>query len=1647
MAILSELDALHNLAATGTPRASRAGGTGTAGATMAPSTIGGYIEGAAEVVIDLPSFVISSLTSGGVGMWNTGVMVANVFGADIEEANTADILAKFDDNLADYYEEHKAGADMVGFVATSFIPGLGAVKALKAGQAGLLAAKAANAGRMGRTGRLLTGILAPDVHTYSYAAKAAAASNLERIGIMNSAALKAIGTKAQQALLESAVFEVAAVAAAANGDVLKDKEARDVVKDMMLGIGLGTGIGAVFGGVGTAYQMRRATKAVDTTAHSMFSREFNANISEGTRVYDYLDRLQSVHPQVSADDVLLGKLPGLTKEFPPVSALADATKVQREAAEALATRVNNQRQKFIDETSNQIRSSIKTMTPDDGTLAAQVHDLLRATDSTGDWLLNGTKLSRVGQAGLTKAMKAEGDASLDWLVMHGDQAGQFLNGAEPRKWRLADLYKPEKLESALAGNKFAHAKPGKAKFSDLKSYSELDADARFLRFERLKPNQLDLTKAAYASDDIAALKAAARLNQPIKVLTRDGKDEIILQGQERILAYVKREIDDIVNGVLRDPKLKKQFDIYQLAHRLDVPVSYLENGMQGTRMDDLFASAVEARTYTQRMKDKGLWGTGAEDVRIRELPKYLGVQTSRQAAADFQFADKAHMIFDGAATVAARKKVAHEIAERNTAMAMAEHKALWDTLLPNIDAQKASRHSGSGMLTSAGTDLAGPVAQVEYVGQRVNALRHKESELIIGIGAPDAAKLEVDTLVSTHWTGINNVIQRAAEPYVWVDELRALVPTSLHRRVMAQVKEMAAELAEEGGEVALTRSMYDDAAKEWMPRKAGSPHFLEVPQEVTPLVRTHMKLNSRYAKRQAYIDAARGVDSAALWADRAEEFYPVPPSPADYKYYAFVKDTTIAGAANGSTTMLHAATEEALARMVAKAQSLDGMRVYTGKEAERYYKSIGKYEYEKTLTSARVNVEMERNGIYSDFVPVTDGKKLSERFMEFHVGRGHAQVRAAVEAKYQDAFETLRHYGEEFTDVATSRKGGAVMESQVKNPYQDLIKTALDINKFSEYKFHWQADQLVNDVAAQAMTKLSMFRAKAPKDFEQIQGILDEYGLSKGITDAADLLLANHPAGRQPVTAAVQFANRMLATFALRLDPLNAVVNALGGAHMRSSELNFLLKAIRNKNAAAAGELSRLADIDIAGVKAFSPLKLHAEAVEQFASMRSNHPWYAEFKAKGWITDDVAAQHAIVDELAIRPGDTASKLQARQSKAFSIWNAMSEGGAKLTGNQLAESMNRFITAYSMKKVTDLALKHGVITAKDADVMINAMINRVEGTLIASQKPVLFNGSIGGAVSLFQSYFFRLVQQLFRFVGEGTKGDVAYMMALQGSLFGANSLPGFQQLNEHVIARGSTNPEGRTLYDTIYAGTGKHAAELLLYGLPANLMQNNLYTRGDVSPRHALIIPTNPMDVPAVSMTAKAFSAAWGMAKNTAATGNLGHSLFTALEQNGVNRPIAGMSMLAKAAIWQDGNVVLRTGKNTDLVTSQLLDLVQVNRLIGGKPLTESAMVDAYYRHQAYTRRTNEKIASLSEKVRLSLQQGATTPELMDEYLDAFVSTGRKQEEFSKWMMSVAKRATAESSGTIPSMLNSSHGRTMQLIMGGQDTSRQYPQSQ
>lgn len=1579
-------------------------------------TLAGTDSSWADGATNLGKWVTGSLAAAGTGLYNTGVAAVNVLGGNAQKISTYSVLSDFDSDLAKYYNEHQPGIEVTGMVVGAIVPGMGGVKLARAGQSAM---RAASLGEGGTLTARLTGILAPDVGAFSAMAKADVAASSARFPLLQSSVLKAIGTQFQQQALESAAFTLASTPTMLQSPIMSDADTLSVAKDMAWGTLIGGVFGGIIGGIGVMYGSSKAATAFDIAKNQMFPRTSRTGILPGSKVVGYVDDLRAVAPPVQAEDVLLGKVPGLLKEFPPVDDVKLATGLQREVADKLAAKMNTARSQFLDDVANNIKASI-TEAGADTDLTRRLSSLIRMTDGDTGFMLNVEKVSRAFDGELSKVGQKQGK-TVSFLQLFDDagaggKAGDMYTSA-PQLWRMADTVDDSaQLAARVSKNKVAIART--VDFSDFAKYNELDADARYIRVSQM--DKFD-TAVEYNKYDIPVIKRAIETNSPLNI-------EGTVMPVTMLQKHLAMSVDDLLQKAASMEKGAPTADA--MAHRLDITRSYIDGVKAANWQDDLFASAAADMRYHEQLTKHGLVTPGAGFLRTRELPKFAALHNAVVPKEATVLVN--NFTVDAAASVKARLQLAQQQAERYTVMAFPEMQSDF-ARLAKIDPMQASRSgAGAKAFGYSNSSYLSAASAAEHNGLVTNTIKNKAAEAAMKDGMPVFRQLVNDTEASAEMGAIMAQVQRAGEQYVprtLLDKSNVLI----RRAVFDELSKRADKTGTVLDELLTDAKMLDNLGAHIPAKYTNVPNVVTVKNsKVFAAVTKHTEMSDRELWQAQHLDMARGVDSSSKTERLLGGFYVPQANPSLFPFKAFVQDLRLGNGTAGRTTMIHAADEQQLRAMIDKIPQDGTYRVYTRAEAERFYAAEGAKEYAETLHDARINSDLASMGIMSPAYVVTDGSKLAEMLNDFHVGRARMQATDAVSARFQSEFDTLREMGQRHRDISGARMGKIGENSLVRasDPYTDIIKTTLDQSRFSEYAGLYGVDQFLNKTADSLVrnVRMLMTRAKSPEDLDKISKIMADHGVQTPWQDAAGQLLANHPAGTQSLTKFVRRVNGLMASLTLS-DTLNAANNAVGAAFMRSNELRFVLNGIRAGKADVVGELSKLATLKGGGIEMLSPAKMQARAYAEFVQQGTKHPLYVAGKQAGWIKDSTDVMHAVIDELTPGMSDTAAKLNSRVEKAMSMLR-------KVTLNDLAENTNRFVSAHVAKQITDLGIKAGVISPKEADTIITTFINRVEGTLLASQKPIIFNGAIGSAMGLFQSYTFRLAQQLLRNVAEGGGKEAAMLAGLQSTFYGMRGLPAWDAMNQHILGTMSTNPQHRDAYDALYSGAGKEGGDLLLYGLPSNILQTNLYTRGDINPRHPTIIPVNPLDLPIVGMMQKALGMANTIRKEGAETGNIGHALLSGLEQNGINRPLAGLAQLTKGLVYQNGTVVANSKQGNPLFASSLYDWTQLSRLAGGRPLEESAAIDGVYRVQAYKSAANTKRAELAQQIRNELAAGTLTPEAMESHVASFVRTGERQDQFAKWAASVVKAASKTEAEQLTAGLNTPFSYKMQLVMGG-----------
>ena len=124
----------------------------------------------------------------------------------------------------------------------------------------------------------------------------------------------------------------------------------------------------------------------------------------------------------------------------------------------------------------------------------------------------------------------------------------------------------------------------------------------------------------------------------------------------------------------------------------------------------------------------------------------------------------------------------------------------------------------------------------------------------------------------------------------------------------------------------------------------------------------------------------------------------------------------------------------------------------------------------------------------------------------------------------------------------------------------------------------------------------------------------------------------------------------------------------------------------------------------------------------------------------------------------------------------------------------SEEFFKFTAARSAQKILELT----DLPEKAKWAIVRNFVDKVHGNYVSSKRPTLFKGFAGQAIGLFQTYQFNLYQRLFSHLGEDGKKAAYKMIATQAGIFGAQSLPGFQLLNDHIASKSED-------YGNIYSG--------------------------------------------------------------------------------------------------------------------------------------------------------------------------------------------------------------------------------------------------
>lgn len=1563
-----------------------------------------------------------AIASGLNSMYNTGVALGNTLGGDFEKAPFEEKVRSYDDDLTQYYQDHKQGVDLGGFVATSFIPGTVGLKALKVMQAGNLGKN------MARSTNLFNDIEASQI------AKATSAIQRETNQVFKTLDANKIGAIAAgfgEQALQTAAFETTVLLTMNQSPVINKEDqsylqamvynALPSLENAVLGGFIGGGIHAfsISGelkalvrardfddfpslnitrlglsdlDVGTAagadfnwLRQRQARFEAEAAAGKLNERQLK-NYRESQlqkenelrlRLTNDLAKTETGKADSELSKQLWEHLNGLPK------ATSESGQLTNSAAD-IATTLLGAARKVSRITEEDLPETVEKVLTDSGALPTRLAKNFIRKDATAPGVfdsMDDVTAAELGGAGFVTYRDSAGNLRVvpgtdyskralarkasfrkhDLIVkLSGDEAGRVTESAFPT---VGDL---GKVELSKKGELIVDGKAMEVPSFDPLVNSPLQSSAAFAK-EKLTPKfHVDAEDSfRFTKNDLPKIEKAYN----------EGFEAIEVEGYAKgtPVAQILKELKEAKRQELIN--LSHPFD--QIARELNVSKSFAESG-EGDFV----------------LKDNLL------------VPQYGKFNYNTKSVPD-------KSTLRGVVDLMQRVKIAREHTQKASAFILGEDYEL----LPQTEGTLRGVNTlpeGGSYIGSANENYGNTGQAFQQVGKvNATAVRRRYGEVQAQIGPYENA-VRSDPAAIQELNMLTAKIRSYPEPIA-----------------MSYINE-----GDLSGYYIFPKKLLKDAQD----GELGLADLIAKVQETKPeaIVKIENEASLAYLQKFQGIVQERIPQWNAYYAAVGQtlrydkEAFFLPPINIDkYPFVAFVRETAVRDVRPISViTAKDSASFEAKVRKI-RQEFGDRLEVLTPTDVKIKNQLRGDYEQEILPGNSTVDNSLAKAGILSDFAPRNDTAILDD-FNSWHWEQESALVRNGIRLQYAQEFAELGAMGEQFTAFQKTLRGKSDVEANQSNPYYRYIQLALGIGNYNKYDSIWGRLNQSVEALGKSMFGIwdGMFQkaSKGEVDWGEANRIAESYGFRPPYQDPLREIFNPIVQDRKVVEPLVQKANFAVATLILRLDPLNAIVNILGTPALMASELSVIRRNLTDP--AIVGKLSEMLSVTVPGSAHQMPstMKLMTTALKNFITDDGSRLEY--YNKIGAVPDDLQLYKSAIDSTALTVKDL-NDLTSIKAWTNNLASKAADVGASLTGNKLSERMVRFVAADVMKQLTDVAR----VPESEVAAYINTFVNRVHGNFVASQRPAIFQGAVGSAISLFQTYQFNVMQQMIRYLETNEKHAATVMLGLQNTFFGIQGNPAYYLLNSYI---GNSNREHTDIHTGIYATVGKETGDWLTYGLGANALHMNLYNRGDLTPRYVTVVPTNLTDTPVVSITAKAVANVFDMAKNIAKGGDIPTSILNGIAHNGFNRPLAGIAQLAM------GGRTTTSGGNLLAAYNDIDTGLVAAKVLGGERLNDAIAIDALNRNMGYKTKTAHDIASVGEALKTKLYKNQQlTSEDTTGFMAEYARAGGNVRNFNRWMLDSWKDANRSQVNKMMETLGTPYAKNLGTIMGGQPLEDNY----
>lgn len=1066
-------------------------------------------------------------------------------------------------------------------------------------------------------------------------------------------------------------------------------------------------------------------------------------------------------------------------------------------------------------------------------------------------------------------------------------------------------------------------------------------------------------------------------------------------------------------------------DARALGYRLNVDAQWLENTV-ATRFSESFAGKLDINnkvidpkqglslplgSYTRRENVVANYATPQQFRELDTLSPKMTWQEKRQAIMD-SVGNNGGQFVTGDLDWSYRVKAAIQATQNaSTAVLGPQRAALLLNLEQNAATLADSTGVGAKFLSSSNADY-GDVLKLwsQTTGKNAHLWIQEDGKAVI-----DA--------LSSHVSLLRNSPKDAAELGIIVNMLRGTPekyifnPANPKQLILRELLPLQADAAKYNAAIGSATS-------------AGRKAVIDINSDLaTDFLTTHTALNADRINKRIVLANARGFQSTI----QPDTVYVPPIDTSYFKHFAFVRPVEGKAFSTSEVSMVFGRDAAELNKRIASVDS-QNFDVITKDQTVKFFKAKDAYDFDRTINEGQINNELRRSGALTNFQPEVRAENLTEDFLRWHQNQAATLVRDSIETNYAQQIAELRKLGESYTSIATSKFSGTLTggKRSILDPYDDYVKTALDVSKQSEYTFFHQANEFVDALGTRAYRAAQNAFGDASKGivtWTEANAIAEKHGVGSIYNNATEFFTANAPRDRNLVREYVSKANGLLSNLVLRFDFINPIINTISTPILLGTELTSIRNLI-SKDSELTGKLNELLNVAVPGTNGAvgvpSTTKLLYNSVKNFFGP-GKEELLTRYLANNDVKSDVLFRyHGALEDLAMR-ADFAP-FRAGVERAF-------DKMGQITGNNWAEQFTRFVSADVMRQLTDPLVGAGKLALAEQNAYISTFVNRVQGNYISSQRPIVFQGVLGSAVGLFQTYQFNMLQQILRHVENGDKKALATLFGLQSSLYGLNGTPMFDAINTHLIGNANINTGHYDAYSVAPQLFNKEIGDWMLYGTASAMPGFGgkwpaVYSRGDINPRNVTILPINPADIPAIDASIRVVKNLLTVGEKLAGGAAVGQTLLQGLEHNALSRPLAGMAQVMAGQA--------TTGKGALISASSDFGLIaNAARIAGAKPLDEAIALNNMYRVKAYQVADRDRMEFLGEKVKSYLYNNTFPPdEVMNGFMKDYASAGGRVENFNGTMQHWMKDANVSTVEKLRSKLNSSYGQRLNDIMGG-----------